>query len=424
MGLDLPGIGPIDLGDVAFWARPPAERNAAYAALRRHAPFAHFAEPAAPGAPAGPGFWTVARHADVALITSSPEVWCSSRGAFTIPDLPAPMLEFYGSMIHLDDPRHARLRALVNRAFTPRMLESLLPWIRSLAAELVDGIAGRTEPFDLVAEVAAPFPMRVICGMMGIPDERLADVVRLTAIMTAGSDPELLPTDHPVEVFLRAGAEMAELVRALAEERAKRPTGDLTSALLGAEVDGERLTPAEIASFFILLVAAGSETTRNAIAHGVHALTEHPDQKRRWLADVDGLLPTAIEEIVRFASPVVFMRRTATRDTQLGGHAFAAGAKVMMLYGSANRDETVFADAERFDVGRAPNPHLGFGAPGRHYCLGANLARREIGAMFRELLRKVPTLEVDGEPDRLLSNFLNGIKRLPVRIHQGLRDRR
>jgi methyl-branched lipid omega-hydroxylase len=414
--LDLPGLGPVDLGDVSFWGRPLAERNAVYAALRRHAPFAHFAEPAAPGAPPGRGFFTVARHADVVEITRNPEVWCSSRGAFTIPDLPAPMLEFYGSMIHMDDPRHARLRGLVNRAFTPRMLDGLLPWVRNLAADLVGRIADRRDVFDFVGEVAAPFPLRVICRMMGIPDALVGEIFRLTTIMTAGGDPDLLPTDEPVAVFLEAGAAMSGIVRELAEERAKRPTDDLTSALVRAEVDGERLSPAEIGSFFILLTAAGSETTRNAIAHGVHALSEHPGEKRRWLADVDGLLPTAVEEIVRFASPVVFMRRTATRDTHVGTQAFAAGDKVVMLYGSANRDEAAFAEPERFDVGRSPNPHLGFGAPGRHFCLGANLARREVAVMMRELLSRVPTLEVEDEPARLLSNFLNGIKRMPVRI--------
>jgi cytochrome P450 len=406
----------IDLADDAFWGRPPAERNAAYAALRRHASFAHFAERERPGEPRARGFFAVARHADVAAITRDPETWCSSRGAFTIPDLPSPMLEFYGSMIHMDDPRHARLRGLVNRAFTPKMLEGLLPWVRSLAADLVERIAKRSDTFDLVAELAAPFPMRVICRMMGIPDEHVAEISRLTTIMTAGADPDLLPTANPVETFVRAGAEMSGIVEELARARERRPTGDLTSALIHAEIDGERLSPAEIGSFFILLTAAGSETTRNAIAHGVLALSEHPGEKRRWLADVDGLMASAVEEIVRFASPVIFMRRTATRDTRVREQAFAEGDKVVLLYGSANRDEAVFAEPERFDVARAPNPHLGFGAPGRHFCLGANLARREIAVLFRALLTRVPTLEVDGEPVRLLSNFLNGIKRLPVRI--------
>ncbi|MFL5860767.1 MAG: cytochrome P450, partial [Solirubrobacteraceae bacterium] len=211
----------------------------------------------------------------------------------------------------------------------------------------------------------------------------------------------------------------AQLVTALGQQRKKNPTEDLTSALVSANVDGEQLTDSELASFFIHLVVAGNETTRNAISHGMRLLTDHPDQRKAWLDDFDGVTPTAVEEIVRVASPVIFMRRTATQDTTLGGHALKEGDKLMLYYWSANRDEDVFDDPYRFDVKRDPNPHVGFGGPGPHFCLGAHLARREITVMFRELLRRIPDIEVSGEPSRLLSGFINGIKHLPVTFTPG-----
>jgi cytochrome P450 len=201
----------------------------------------------------------------------------------------------------------------------------------------------------------------------------------------------------------------------LAAERRETPKDDLTSALVRSEVDGETLSPQEIASFFILLCVAGNETTRNAITHGVWALHQHPDQKQRWLAD-PSLTKTAVEEIVRWASPVIWMRRTSTQDVEVGGQQFPAGTKFILFYSSGNRDESVFEDPYTFDVGRDPNPHVGFGATGPHFCLGAHLARREIGVAFRKMFEQMPDLEVAGEPDRLLSSFVHGIKRLPVRL--------
>jgi cytochrome P450 len=200
----------------------------------------------------------------------------------------------------------------------------------------------------------------------------------------------------------------------LADERRAAPTEDLTTSLVQAEVDGERLTSAEVASFFILLVVAGNETTRNAISHGVLALTRFPEQREKWWSNYDELAPTAVEEIVRWASPVSYMRRTVTQDTVLGGTPLPAGAKVTLWYGSANRDESKFADPWMFDVTRHPNPHLGFGGGGAHFCLGANLARREITVAFEELHRQLPDIAATEEPDRLQSQFIHGIKRLPV----------
>jgi cytochrome P450 len=215
------------------------------------------------------------------------------------------------------------------------------------------------------------------------------------------------------EALLGAGAELAALVQDLGRQRLKSPTDDLTSALVHAELDGEKLTDAELGSFFVLLVVAGNETTRNAISHGMRALCEHPEQRALWQKDFEALAPSAVEEIVRWATPVIHFRRTATRDTELAGQPIRAGDKLVLWYISANRDEAAFDDPHRFDLQRSPNEHVGFGGPGPHYCLGAHLARREITVMFRELFRRLPDLEITGPPQMLASNFIHGIKHMP-----------
>jgi hypothetical protein len=218
---------------------------------------------------------------------------------------------------------------------------------------------------------------------------------------------------------LQAGQGLAELMKEIAKDRRGNPGEDLTSKLVNAEIDGDTLTEQELASFFVLLVVAGNETTRNAISHGMKALCDNPDERRKWAADFEGVAPTAVEEIVRWASPVIHFRRTATRDTKLGGQAIAEGQKIVLWYNSANRDEAAFESPHRFDVTRAPNEHVGFGGPGAHYCLGANLAKREITVIFRELFERLPDLEILGEPERLLSNFIHGIKRMPCSFTPG-----
>ena len=271
-----------------------------------------------------------------------------------------------------------------------------------------------TGPCDFVANVAAPLPLKIINDMMGIPDDQYDMVLANSNIILSGADPEFLSEDMDQAVIklLGAGQALAELVTSLAAERAQAPADDLVSALVTANIDGEQLTSAELASFFILLVVAGNETTRTALSHALMLFTEYPDQRALLLADMDGLIDSAVEEVVRYASPVVFMRRTLTRDYTMNGQDYRKDDKAVLYYYSANRDEAVFEDPERFDITRSPNPHVGFGGPGRHYCLGAHLARRELKVMLRELLTRVPDITA-GEPDRLLSSFVNGIKRLP-----------
>jgi cytochrome P450 len=415
--VDLDGI---DLSDRDFWLRPPAERHAVFDLLRRQQPFAFFAEPDIPMLETGPGYYAVTRHADLDAISSQPAIFCSGQGAVSITDMPADLNEFYGSLISMDDPRHAKIRRIVSKAFTPRVLERLVGSVQEIVDDVLEQARRTAEAgdgtLDVVADIAAPIPLRVICDMMGVPDEDRALVLAQSNIVLSGGDPELIENqDDPITAFLEAGMALAGVMERLAAERVERPREDLTTALVTTEVDGEQLSHQEIASFFILLLVAGNETTRNAISQGVLALSEHPEQRARWAAD-PSLNRTAVEEIVRWTSPITWMRRTATQDGELNGQRFSAGDKFLLFYAAANRDPAVFRDPHVLDLGRDANPHFGFGAHGPHFCLGAHLARREIAVTFRELFERLPDLEVTGPPDRLRSSFVNGLKRLPARL--------
>jgi len=404
----------IDLSDTEFWALPLSERQAAFAVLRaeEHPPF--FAEPETPFAEPGPGYYALVRHADVVEASRNPEVFSSGRGATSIPDLPTEFNEYFGSMINMDDPRHARLRRIVSRAFTPRMITKFEGDVQQVAATIVDDLLAGG-PCDFVEQVAARLPLTIICQLMGIPDSSYDLVLRDTNMILSGMDPDFLSEDpeQAVGQILGAGAELAGLVTSLAAERAGRPGDDLVTALATANIDGEQLTSSELASFFILLVVAGNETTRNAISHSLVLLTDFPGQRELLMADFDGRIGTAVEELIRYSTPVIFMRRTVTRDYRMNGHDYREGDKTVLYYWSANQDESVFADPLRLDITRSPNPHVGFGAAGPHFCLGSHLARREVSVMLRELLTRIPDIRSAGPPDRLLSSFINGIKHLP-----------
>ena len=409
-----PSAGDIDLSQNDFWALPLAQRHAGFAQLRQLASPPYFADPETPFTSAGQGYYAMVRHADIVEASRNPDIFSSARGATSLVDLPPEFNEYFGSMINMDDPRHARLRRIVSRAFTPRMIKKFEDDVQRTAAVIVDDLLV-TGPCDFVQHVSARLPLKIICEMMGIGDEHFAMVLRNTNTILAGGDPEFLSADMDTAIgqILTAGAEMAALVTEIASARQQSPADDLITALASANVDGEQLTPAELASFFILLVVAGNETTRTALSHALVLLTEHPDQRELLISDVEGRIPGGVEEIVRYVSPVIWMRRSVTRDAVIGGHQYREGDKVALFYWSANRDESVFDDPLRFDVTRSPNNHVGFGGAGPHFCLGAHLARREIAAMLRELLRRVPTIRAAAEPDRLLSSFINGIKHLP-----------
>ncbi|UDY34734.1 cytochrome P450 [Dermatobacter hominis] len=392
--------------DMAYWSHGSEPRAEMFRAMRDDAPVVFMEEPEIEGFPKGPGFWSVTRHEDVMHVSRHPDVFCSGQGT-NIPDLPQEVNEFMGSMINMDAPRHTRLRMIVNRSFTPRMVNRIDEDVRVKARNIVADAAEKGS-CDLVSELSAPLPLHIICEMMGIPRDKWHRILELTNVVLG--DQETVPD---MAALMSAVMEMAQIASEVGEDRLADPKDDLVSAMMHAEVDGERLQPMEMASFFILLAAAGNETTRNAISHGVRMLTLHEDQRAAWMADVEGVTPTAVEEIVRWASPVIHFRRTATEDTEIAGQPIAKGDKVVMWYESANRDDRVFDDPFTFDVTRTPNEHVGFGAGGPHFCLGANLARREIRVMFEELFQWLPDIRATGEPDYLQSAFIHGIKRMP-----------
>ncbi|HNM85608.1 MAG: cytochrome P450 [Mycobacterium sp.] len=395
-----------------FFARNDEFRDGAFATLRRESPITFFDEMRFEDFEPGPGHWALTRYDDIHFASRHPEIFSSSPN-ITMGDGNPELSEYFGSMIVMDDPRHQRLRSIVSRAFTPKVMARIETSVRDRAHRLVADMIERNPAgsADLVTELAGPLPLQVICDMMGIPADDHDRIFHWTNIILGFGDPDIT-SDY--DEFGRTAMDIGAYAHELAEDRRARPKDDLTTALVQAEVDGERLTSAEVASFFILLVVAGNETTRNAISHGAVALSRFPEERRVWWDDFDAVAPTAVEEIVRWASPVVYMRRTLTQDFELSGVKMKQGDKVTMWYCSANRDEARFADPWRFDVRRNPNPHLGFGGGGAHFCLGANLARREIKVAFGELRDQLPDLTVSGKPRRLVSAFIHGIKELPV----------
>ncbi|MEW6270237.1 MAG: cytochrome P450 [Thermodesulfobacteriota bacterium] len=393
----------MDLLDPAHYERegPP---YALFAKLRAEAPVYRHPETS------GPGFWALTRYEDAVRVSRDAETFSSYEGGTMVPDpKPEELFILRQMMLNMDPPQHTKLRALINKGFTPRMVAQLRERIGELAGAIVDRVASRGE-CDFVTDVAGELPSYVIAELMGIPLEDGRQLYRLTERMhTAAPTPEGM-ADGQAAIF-----EMMSYSSRIRDEKRARPGQDIASTLLAAEVDGEKLTDLEFDMFFMLLINAGGDTTRNLVAGGMLELIRHPDERRRLAAD-PALLPSAIEEMLRYCTPVVHFRRTATRDTEIRGRRIAAGDKVVVFYASANRDETAFAEPDRFDVARSPNEHVAFGGGGVHYCLGANLARVEIRAMFEEVLARLPELELAGPVERLRSSFINGPRRMPVRF--------
>ncbi len=404
-----------DINDPAFWQQSLAERMAAFATIRAATPFAPYMLENPLTQEQFP-YKAVTRYADVVEISRHPETYCSGKGSTAIPDMPAEAAEFFGSFITMDDPRHARQRGIVARSFTPRRLAEVIDSVAHICAEVVDDMCEKGE-VDLVEAISAPFPLLVICDMMGIPRSEFQTVLDATNVILGSGDPEMVGDGDLFTALLTAGQTLVALMNELAEKRRKDPTDDLTSALVHADVGEDMLSPAELGPFFILLAVAGNDTTRTAISLGMHLLAENPDQRRIWQDDLDGITPTAVDEIVRCAAPVTFMRRTTTRPVTLSGHDLDEGERLILFYGAASRDPEVFDDPESFDVRRDPNPHVGFGGPGPHFCLGAHLARREVGLMYRELFTRLPDIAPVGDPvylDGLGVPLVSGVKRYPV----------
>ena len=393
----------IDLLDLAHFEAggPPHEL---FARLRREAPVHRHAEQD------GPGFWAVTRYDEVVEVSRDSATYSSFAGGTMVADAtPEQLFVVRQMMLNMDPPQHTKLRALINKGFTPRMVAQLHERIGELARAIVDRVAQRGE-CDFVTDVAGELPSYVIAELMGIPLDDGRELYRLTERMhTADRSPEGL-ADGAQAIF-----EMMSYANGIRAEKRERPANDIASTLLAAEVDGEKLTDLEFDMFFLLLINAGGDTTRNLVAGGMLELLRRPDALAALRAE-PRLLPGAIEEMLRFCSPVVHFRRTATRDAVLGGQPIAAGDKVVIFYASANRDETVFPDADTFDIGRSPNEHVAFGGGGVHFCLGANLARVEIRALFTEVLSRLHDMELAGPVERLRSNFINGPRHMPVRF--------
>lgn len=403
----------IDLSTIDFWTAERPWRHGAFKTLRDQPGLTFFNERVIEGYPfpPGPGYYAVTRHEDAWAVSRNPQLFCSGQGS-NIGDLPQEMNEFFGSMINMDDPKHFRLRSIVSKGFTPKEITRVEGYVRDKAAAIIDRLLEQfpDKTCDFVETVSAALPLEIICDMMGIPAADTERILHWTNVILGAGDPDF---GGNYEHLMNNALEMFQYAQALGEDRRANPTDDITSVMMAAEVDGDQLSSQEFGSFFILLVVAGNETTRNAISHGLKALTDNPDQRDLWYSDFEAHTRTAVDEIVRWSSPVIHFRRTATEDTELAGQQINAGDKVVIFYQAANRDERVFTDPESFDVTRPLQPQqVGFGAGGPHFCLGANLARREIAVMFDEIRRRVPSLRAVGEPDYLQSNFINGIKRL------------
>lgn len=391
----------IDLATTAAFADGhPWEQ---YAWLREHAPV--FWHPETDG----PGFWAITRYDDVRRISRRPKLFSSfERGVMLGEPDDMVLAASRQMMLTMDPPQHDRFKLLVNRGFTPKNAQLLRARIEELAREIVDDLAGAGE-CDFVHDIAGRLPSGLIAELMGISRADGERLYELTELMHTSDDAVASP-----ERRAEAMVEMLSFAQSVAEEKRRNPGDDIASTLVTAEVDGDRLTDGELQWFFLLLVNAGGDTTRNLLAAGLQLLFDHPAERARLAADVDGLVPTAVEEMLRYTSPVVHFRRTAMDDTEIRDQPIAAGDKIVMFYGAANRDADVFDDADRFDVGRDPNPHLAFGGGGPHLCLGMHVARLEIAVMLREMLTRLPDLAPAGTPERLASNFIAGIRSMPV----------
>jgi len=400
----------INLIDADAYQRsgPPYDQ---FSWLREHAPVYWHADGGRDG---WPGFWAVTRHEDVALVSRRPELFSSARRLVVFGEVPERQVALQRlMMLNMDPPQHTRQRAFVSRGFTPRMIGGLEEHVTQICHELIDAVRARRTA-DFVTEIAAPLPLQVICELMGVPLQDRERIYTLSNHLTGADDPEFqgpegqrLQHAAAMEIYAYAGE--------LARRRRERPSDDIVTRLLQPDEAGAVLSDDEFDLFFLLLTVAGNETTRTAASGGMAAFFEHPEQWRRLAGD-PSLIPAAAEEIVRWVSPVNMFRRTAARETEIGGQPIAEGDKVVVFYSSANRDEAVFAAPQEFDVGRDPNPHVGFGGGGPHFCLGRHLAVLELRVLLRALAERMPDIALDGEVSRLRSNFINGIKHMPVRF--------
>ncbi|HMG43447.1 MAG TPA: cytochrome P450 [Acidimicrobiales bacterium] len=398
-------LSQVDLLEDAWAEGVPHE---AFTLLRREAPVFRHPEPPEDG----PGFWALTRHADVVSVSRDTATFSSERGGTFVDDQTEESLaQLRLSILNMDPPKHNRYRRLVSRGFTPRVVTQLMDAIDSRAKRIVDDVIDRGE-CEFVEEVAGKLPLEMICEMIGLPEEDWDRMFHLSNRLVGFDDPEFQQSPEDGQ---KAGAEIYAYCDQVASDRRANPRDDLMSVLVHAELDGERLDDLELNLFFVTLVVAGNETTRNLINHSMLGLIDNPGEAERLRQD-PSLWATAVDEMLRWGTSIHNFRRTATRATEVHGQPIAEGDKLVMYYMSANRDEDVFADPFRFDVGRTPNDHVTFGGGGVHYCLGANLAKTQIKAIMRQLVDRLTDFEVAGPIPRLRSDFVNGIKSMPLRF--------
>ena len=404
----------VDLNDLDRFQRQ--EHHDMFTVLRAEDPVHWSSEPD------GPGFWSITKHADVQLVNRDVEAFSAELGGMTLlePSSIDGAMDMRGKiLVMMDPPRHTRYRLLVNKGFTPRMIGLIEAHLAYRAALIVDQVIERGE-CEFVTEVAAELPLQAIAEIMGVPQEERHLLFEWSNRLVGADDPEYNKDPANKADATSAAAELYMYAAQLGEARRSEPRDDIVSKLINAEIEGDKLSSEEFELFMLLLAVAGNETTRNATAHGMHALMANPDQLAKLRANPE-LMPTAVDEVLRWSSPVLYFRRTATRDVELRDKTIKAGDKVAMWFVSANRDEEAFEDPFRFDIERTPNDHVAFGGGGAHFCLGANLARMELRLIFEQLVTRLPDVRPAGEPERLRSNFIGGIKHLPVAFTPGER---
>ncbi|HWT49735.1 MAG TPA: cytochrome P450 [Mycobacterium sp.] len=403
----------IDLSSRAFWSTTAAERERSFAVLRAERPVSWHppVEDALMHDPDDRGYWAVTRRSDIVTVSRNNEVFLSGKGVI-FENVPEELLEASQSFLAMDPPRHTKLRKLVSAAFTPRQVRRIEDSIKSNAKTIIEELRAAGSGVDFVEHCAKQLPIRTLSDMVGIPESEREHVAHAADALVSWADPVYLDGRNPLEVLVENQVYLHQVAGTLAAERREHPGDELFSSLVNAEVDGDRLTDADVAAFFVLLAVAGNDTTRQTTSHAMKALTDFPGERAWLLAAFDDRIGTAVEEFIRWASPVMTFRRTAATDFELGGQKILAGEKVVMFYPSGNWDTEVFDHPERFDLSRNPNPHVGFGGGGVHFCLGAHVARAQLRAIFGELLAQVPDIQA-GDPAYVPGNFIHAIRSMP-----------
>jgi cytochrome P450 len=413
----MPGMNraydPIDLSSRAFWSTTAAQREESFAVLRAERPVSWHppVEDAVMHDPSDQGYWAVTRRSDIVTVSRDNEVFRSGRGVM-FESFPVELLEASQSFLAMDPPRHTKLRKLVSAAFTPRQVRRIEDSIQANAKTIVEELKAAGSGADIVQHCAKELPIRTLSDMVGIPESERERVAHAAEVAVSWADPESMDGRNPLEVLVENQVYLHQVAGALAAERREHPGDDLFSSLVNAEVDGDRLTDADVAAFFVLLSVAGNDTTRQTISHALKALTDFPVQRAWLVEDFDNRIGTAVEEFIRWATPVMTFRRTAAKDFELAGQIIRAGEKVVMFYSSGNWDTEVFDHPDHFDLSRSPNPHLGFGGGGVHFCLGAHVARAQLRAIFGELLRQLPDIQA-GDPTYVPGNFIHAVRSMP-----------